>query len=49
MVTNNVTVYQFEVGLDEVFAEPCHPVVVIDVKKLNHVHKNHSFHTQSDF
>ena len=27
----------------------CHPVVAIGVKKLNHAHKNHSFHTQSDF
>ena len=27
----------------------CHPVVVIGVQKLNHAHKNHSFHIQSDF
>ena len=33
MVTNNVTVYQFEVGLDEVFADEVRFHVNVDVRR----------------
>ena len=42
MVTNNVTVYQFEVGLDEVFADEVRFRVNVDC-----VHSQHSQHRVS--
>ena len=40
MVTNNVTVYQFEVGLDEVFADEVRFHVNVDCVIVDYPTKN---------
>ena len=53
MVTNNVTVYQFEVGLDEVFTDEVRfrvnvdCVIVVVVKDCFRHHHHHRYHNTS--